>query len=150
MTTDDIIVRPACVRDLEEIFIIQKRCIKLEQFNRRQLRYLLTKAKAINFVAINRGTLCGYYIGLIRGETLLRSYMTAVDPDHRQKGVFLRLIQHAEMFAKILDITRVISEVRIDNHLVQRIKTKRGYTIFGRYSNYYSDGCDAYRMMKEL
>src|SRR3990167_8268446 len=83
-----IIVRLSNKVDLAAIIALEQACFTIDhRFNKRQLNYLITKAKAINFVAMLEHKLCGYCISLIRNNVLLRLYSIAVDPLHAGTGV---------------------------------------------------------------
>lgn len=145
---NEIYVRLANKDDLTQIVEIEKSCFLIHDFNRRQLNYLLTHAKALNLVIVNKQKLVGYCIGLIRNKSWLRLYSIAVLTQHT--GLGSQLISSLEQQARAQGFTKISLEVRKDNATAQQFYTKHGYRIVGEYQNYYADNMAAIRMLKSL
>ena len=81
-------IRLATKEDLDALLNLEKICFKEETFHRRQLKYLLFKAKSIVLVAEIDGNIIGSMIILLREHILnARIYSLNVHPEHRRKGI---------------------------------------------------------------
>lgn len=74
----------------------------------------------------------------------------AVAPAFRRRGLGKYLVQHALQYIRQLGATLVELEVRIDNEAAIALYKDFGFQIQEPISKYYSDGADAYLMVKRL
>ena len=70
--------------------------------------------------------------------------------EQRRRGIGDRLMAAAEDAARASSAARVLLEVRVDNAPALRLYEKRGYQLVARKPAYYSDGEDAYVMLREI
>jgi ribosomal-protein-alanine N-acetyltransferase len=74
----------------------------------------------------------------------------AVDPAYRRKGLGKRLLEYALDYCRQLGAERVELEVRTGNDAAIALYRKYGFVIRERLPFYYSDGEDAFVMVREL
>ncbi|MCS6903541.1 MAG: GNAT family N-acetyltransferase [Candidatus Bipolaricaulota bacterium] len=74
----------------------------------------------------------------------------AVAPALRRQGLGKHLVQYALDYAHRLGAARIELEVRTDNHIAIALYQQFGFHIQEIIPNYYSDGADAYLMVKAL
>jgi ribosomal-protein-alanine N-acetyltransferase len=74
----------------------------------------------------------------------------AVDPAYRRKGLGKRLLEYALDYCRQLGAERVELEVRTGNSAAIALYQKYGFVIRERVPFYYSDGEDAFVMVREL
>jgi ribosomal-protein-alanine N-acetyltransferase len=74
----------------------------------------------------------------------------AVDPAYRRKGLGKRLLEYALDYCRQLGAERVELEVRTGNDPAIALYRKYGFVIRERLPFYYSDGEDAFVMVREL
>ncbi len=74
----------------------------------------------------------------------------AVDPAFRRRGLGQRLLEYALDYCRQLGAERVELEVRTGNSAAIALYQKHGFVIRERVPFYYSDGEDAFVMVKEL
>jgi ribosomal-protein-alanine acetyltransferase len=150
-SSPEIHIRKAGPSDLAGILRIEQDCFTWDCFNRRQFRYLMTRAKAAFWVAEQKGIICAYTIQLLpEGSRGSRLYSLAVDPAFQGKGIGRALIHHAAMHAGMLKYATLYLEVRTDNGIAIESYKKAGFESFGIRKGYYEDGCDAALYRKSL
>lgn len=74
----------------------------------------------------------------------------AVAPAFRRQNLGKYLVQYMLAYAHRLEATRIELEVRTDNSPAIALYQKFGFRIQEKISHYYSDGSDAYLMVKSL
>lgn len=144
-------IRPAEIRDLDQLVALEERCFETDRINRRRFRHLLTRGHASTLVAEDGGPLLGYSLVLFsRGTALARLYSIAVDPGARGRGVARALLEAAEAEAVARGCVSMRSEVRRDNHTSLSLFRGAGYRQFDEIEDYYEDKMDALRFERTL
>lgn len=144
-------VRRAEKSDLDQLVALEMRCFAGDRLNRRNFKYMLTKAHGQLWVAEDENGLLGYVLILFhRGTSLARLYSIAIDVAAQGKGLADLLMEQAEHSAKETGCVYMRLEVREDNTRAVRLYERRGYRYFGRIPDYYEDGCAALRYEKAL
>ena len=149
-------IRPAQPADLERLVIIEKKCFPLHQaYSKKQLHYLITKAKSLTLVECEDDELRGFIICLTRqGSNKAGVETLNVDPSYRGKGIALKLLQSIEKCLALEGIDAMQLEVSIGNSAAIRLYEKVGYHTISQLPNYYQNhyfgSRDALRMIKPL
>lgn len=144
-------IRDARLSDLNALVALEDRCFEIDRFNRRQFRYMVTRAQGRLLVDERRGKLIGYVLVLFRrGTSLARLYSIAVDPRARGKGAGRDLLEAAEKAAAEADCAYLRLEVRRDNAESIRLYRNAGFRKLGEVGDYYEDGMEALRYEKAL
>lgn len=144
-------VRPATLADLDALVALEDLCFETDRLSRRQLRYMLTKARAATLVAEGADGLLGYVLLLFsRATSVARIYSIAVAPRARGRGVGRVLVEAAEETAWSNERVYVRLEIRRDNIASQALFERCGYRRFGVLSDYYEDHMEALRYEKSL
>jgi ribosomal-protein-alanine N-acetyltransferase len=147
-----LIVRPATIADLDRLEQLE-RSHASDQFNRAQLRYLISRANGLALVVDERGgqTVLGNVIVLFRrGVGAAHLYSLTVDPLARGRGIGRLLLSRAEEESTARGLPLMQLEVRSDNETAINLYRSSGYVTTGRRPNYYADGREALTMIKEL
>lgn len=151
MTGPTVHVRPAVLEDLPAIDRIEQQSFSEDRLSRRSLRYLLTKARAVNLVAALDDQVVGYITVLVRsGSTSARVYSLAVDPEARGARIGARLLEAAERAVLSRGLVRIHLEVRADNGAAIHRYRAAGYAPFAAEPGYYEDGETALKFAKTL
>ena len=147
----DLEVRDAVPGDLPRLVDIENHVFAGDRLTRRAFRHLLTRANAINLVAVGGAGVVGYVTVLLRrGSAGARIYSLAVHPRWQGRGVGTRLLQLAESRAAQRGCTFMRLEVRADNAGAIRQYVRAGYGRIGVKPAYYDDGEMALRFQKPL
>jgi len=113
------------------------------------MRSLLNNAD-IYYVAEYEGKIVGYIIARKENNKLGHIISIAVHPDYRRIGLGTVLMKKAEDSLRNLGCYRVYLEVRVSNKPAIQLYKKLGYIIVRTIPSYYSDGEDAFLMVKSL
>lgn len=117
-----------------------------DRLSARQFRHHLRSPRARLRVLENEGTIQGYALLLMRGNShIARLYSIAVDPQMRGTGAGRALLQDAFTQAGEAACQRLRLEVRSDNAAAIALYLKAGCQRIGLLPAYYADGCDALR-----
>ena len=142
-------VRPALPEDLDDLLALETAAFGGEAFSRRQLRYLLTRARGAVFVAADEGAIAGYLsLLVIHGRRRARIYSLAVDAARRGRGIAGRLIEQALAYAAREGLASVFLEVGVENRAAIGLYEKKGFTRRMRKPGYYKDGSAAFSMVR--
>lgn len=95
------------------------------------------------------GPVTGYLLFVFADEVVDLHYI-AIIPEWRQAGEATILMDIFFEHIKAFGIVEVTLEVRSDNEAAIRLYERFGFEVVGTREKYYSDGCDAWLMNKEL
>lgn len=144
-------IRRAAPGDLDALCGIELGCFgtAADAFSRRQLAYLISKARGASFVAECGGRVVGYLSLLARARYAdVRIYSIAVAPDARGCGAGQRLVEQAVAYARTCGARTLTLEVSVSNDAALALYRKHGFEIISRIPQYYHDGGDAWRMQR--
>lgn len=146
---DAVRIRRAVLKDLESMLAVEAG-FGDESFSRRQMRYLIMRARGAVFVAERQGAVVGYVAALIRKNSHGRIYSIAVAPACRGLGIASALLDEAVRFLASVPVANVFLEVAADNSPALSLYIKKGFTIRKKMARYYHNGGDAYSMVRPL
>lgn len=145
-------LRQATVKDLDALVELEQEAFSGDRLTRRQLRYLLTRARATTLlVETPDGAVAGYVLVLFsRASAHARVYSIAVTGQARGHGLGRALIAAAERASEDNDCVSIRLEVRRDNPAAIALYRACGYRQFDVVSDYYHDHEEALRFEKPL
>ncbi|CAG0958306.1 diamine N-acetyltransferase [Methanosarcinales archaeon] len=144
-------IRLAAKEDLDALFNLENICFKEETFHRRQLKYLLQRARSMVLVAEIEGNIIGSIIILLRERILnARIYSFNVHPEHRRKGIASSLMDTAFDILKEKGYNKITLEVGINNQAAQNLYQSKGFIVDKKLSDYYTNGDDALHLTRKL
>lgn len=147
----DYRIREASLADCEAMLAIENACFKSDRIPKRQMRYLLTQAKAINLVLEQDGNILGCCICLLPAKPRpARLYSLAVEPQAQGKGFASHLLKHlfAQLEKKKYRCCRL--EVRASDRATQRLYERFGFEKIAETLEYYEDGESAVKMQAQI
>lgn len=122
-----------------------------DRLTRRQLRRHIASSTARLRVAEGAGCISGYALTFLRhGSAQARLYSLVVDPAARGSGLGAALVRDACIQSHEAGCRRLGLEVRTDNLAALALYQREGFAVVGRRTGYYADGCDAWRLQREL
>lgn len=150
--TPNVRLRKAVPGDLDALLKLEHESFSGDRLNRRQLRYLITRARAVTMVAHTpAGELLGYVLVLFsRASAHARIYSIAVAGSARGRGIGRKLLAAAEAESEQASCVSIRLEVRRDNAAAIGLYEASGYRQFDRISDYYDDHEQALRYEKNL
>ncbi len=144
-------IRQAEKNDLSDLLNLEIICFKEETFHTRQLKYLIIKAKSIVLVAELEGNVIGSMIILLRKHILnARIYSLNVHPGYRRMGIASSLMDFTSDLLKKKGYDNISLETGISNTAAQNLYRSKGFQVNKKLSNYYSNGDDAFHLIKKL
>jgi ribosomal protein S18 acetylase RimI-like enzyme len=140
-------IRHATPQDIDGLVALEATCFTADRVSRQSFKHLLHSPSAEILIAEHENKIIGSAILFFRkNSNIMRIYSLAVHTEHRQQKIAANLHQAIEERAIQRGCTRIILEVRPDNHAAIAFYRKHEYDIFGKYNHYYEDGSDALRM----
>lgn len=127
---------------LDRLYEIEKKCFGKEAFTKQQIAYLLTEYNSTGFIAKLNDEIVGFVIGKIhRGKISATGRVLTIDvsPNHRRKGIGLRLLQEIERIFKSQGVRVCLLEAREDNIAALNLYRKFGYGEVGKLEDYYGN-----------
>ena len=157
METRDLpIIRLANGNDIDAIFKIEQKCFSEPiAYSKRQLAYLILRAKSASFVECYGNVVRGFVVVVYHQRSLIGHIETIdVDPTYTKLGIGLRLLTFAEEDMRNRGKSWSQLEVSEGNGIAFKLYKKAGYTLKERIKGYYKyehQGThDALRMVKDL
>jgi [ribosomal protein S18]-alanine N-acetyltransferase len=144
-------IRRATLADLPALLDIENSSFSTDIISPRQMRYLVTQAKCMCWVAEADQQLLAYSILFTpKLPRAARLYSIAVRTEARGQSIAKELIEQAHVYAKQKNYSKIVLEVRKEQHHVVKLYQQLGFSIVRTLAHYYEDGADAYKMEKDL
>lgn len=141
-------VRRASQEDLPTVFELEKSCFS-DPYPIEVLVVLQSLYPELFLVAEYNGKVVGYVSGVIRIDGSGHIVSICVDPKYRMKGIGRQLmIEIEDTMRKQFSVCTYRLEVRVSNSTAIQLYKSIGYSIQARIPKYYSNGEDAYLMIK--
>jgi ribosomal-protein-alanine N-acetyltransferase len=136
--TNDYYIVPMTSNDIDQVWEIEKLCFNVP-WSRESFRLEVEKNQcACYFVAKIEGRVVGYGgMWLVIDEGHITNI--AVHPDYRGRGIGEALMRNLMKEAVRLNMERMTLEVRVSNHIAQRLYKKLGFQEGGIRKGYYSN-----------
>lgn len=137
--------------DLKAVLELEQLCFNAESFTRRQLRYLISKAKG-HFLLSRKGNQISAFMVLLgkKNSSFMRLYSIAVSPNFRGRGLARHLLTEAAKLAKADGFRYIHLEVSEINEAAVKLYLCEGFEVFGERRAYYKNGSKALLMRKEV
>jgi len=136
------VIETASIRQLDDLYVIEKECFETEAFSKPQIASLLTEYNAVSLVAREEGKIAGFIIGTVffQKDGLTGHILTIdVKPVFRRKGIGAQLLMAMEKLFKEKGVQTCCLEAREDNTTAIELYLKLGYSKVGRLRNYYGN-----------
>ena len=145
-------IRPLTLKHLKEVLRLSVRCFKKgENYTKHTFNYLLNLPNGLSYQIITTGKdMVGFIFVSVSAEGVGHITTIGVAPEHRRRGLAVRLLQHAEAALSERGINMVVLEVRVGNASAQNLYRACGYAVTQRVFKYYTNGEDCFIMVKPL
>jgi ribosomal-protein-alanine N-acetyltransferase len=145
-------IKPLTTVQIKELLRLNLRCFpEGDSYNKHTLNYLLNEPMTISYQAVTPSDeLVAFAFVMVNGNGAAHLTTIGVAPEHRRRGLGLKLLEHLEKLLKQKEIGTIMLEVRVGNFAGQNLYRRIGYTVVQRINNYYNNGEDCYLMMKPL
>lgn len=135
-------IEKASTDNLGRLYEIEKECFQEEAFTKQQIAYLMAASNSTCLICQVKGEIVGFIISnmSVKNESVNGHILTInVLPEHRRKGVGLRLIREIEDIFKHKGVKMCHLEVREDNIAALNLYAKAGYRKAGILRHYYGN-----------
>jgi ribosomal-protein-alanine N-acetyltransferase len=144
-------IRPARKEDIPALLELERICFKEETFHKKQIEYLLLRAKSLVLIASLEGNIVGSIIILLRKHiSNARIYSLNVHPSYRRTGLGSLLMDHSENLLAKMGYRNLTLETGVNNIAARDLYTLKGFSVVRRIEKYYTSGDDALRFIKKL
>ena len=146
-------IHPLTDVHLKEVLKLNLRCFKYgENYTKHTFLYLLNEPNGLSYrVVTPEQNIVGFIFVMVNTDDGTGHLTTiGIAPEHRRRGLALKLLQYTEDALRKRDVGILMLEVRVSNTAAQHLYQNFGYTIMQRLSKYYNNGEDGFLMVKSL
>lgn len=137
-------ISPAQLSDLSALTELESQLFSSDKINRRQFRYLITRARGVTVKIATNDRLLGYMVLLTRRAcSNLRIYSIGIHTEAQNRGYARKFLRYAEETAAADNCRSITLEVSEGNHSAITLYESLGYLRYGRKPEYYEDGSTA-------
>jgi [ribosomal protein S18]-alanine N-acetyltransferase len=138
--------------DLDEVLRLNMRCFANgENYTKHTFFYLLSQPNALCLQARTaEKRMAAFLCVLLAGDGTAHITTIGVAPEHRRRGLAQELLRTLDEALAERGSRSVVLEVRVSNAAAQNLYKTCGYMIVQRLANYYTDGEDAFLMVKAV
>lgn len=145
------VISPATLDDLPQLVKLENSLFTGDRLSGRQFRYMLTRANSAVIKAELSNNVIGYMLLLKRKNSCnLRIYSIGVDATARKLGIARSLLCYAEQAAVEHRRPLLTLEVCEHNRPAVQLYESAGFSLYGRKTDYYEDGCSALLFDKKI
>lgn len=147
----DLQLRQASLSDRQVLLDIEEASFVNDRISRRQMSYLLSKAKAKSWLALCDGQAAGYCTLLLPAKPRpARLYSIAVAPKFRGRQIAKSLLNRSIQAARQAGYKRIRLEVSVRNTAAQNLYREFDFQPICDLPGYYADGSSGYRMQYRI
>ena len=144
-------LRPFHPDDLQTLCEIDQACfVPGISYSQKEMTGFIGHRDSKTWIAEEAGEVVGFLIAHREPRKMLHIITIDVLPAWRRRGVGSLLMDAAEQWACDKGLRMIGLETAHDNLAAQKFYAARGYTKVDEIERYYSDGTDAWLMVKEL
>lgn len=145
-------VKPLTDKQLAEVLKLNLRCFKAgENYTKYTFSYLLSDANTLSYRIITPDSqMIGFIFVMVNQNGAGHITTLGIAPEHRRRGLAVRLLAHTERALQNRMISMVTLEVRSSNVAAQNLYRGLGYSIVQRLNEYYNNGEDGLLMVKSI
>lgn len=151
-STESYDVQPLTIAQLDELWLLDKRCfVNGEAYTRDTLEFLLSAPNCISYRAVlPNNAMIGFIIAMLEADGTGHITTVGVAPEHRRRGIAHRLLEKQESVFRKKNVQIMRLEVRTVNTGAQELYKRAGYSVMQRLNKYYANGGDGLLMVKSL
>ena len=145
-------IYPLTLDNLAEVLKLNIRCFRNgDNYTKYTFDYLLNEPRTLSYRMVTpQHEIVGFAFVMVNENNAAHLTTIGVAPEHRQRRVAERLLEHVEQALRKREVGTIMLEVRVGNTAAQQLYQKSDYTIVQRIVKYYNNGEDCFLMMKSL
>lgn len=148
----EYVIKPLTEDQLMDVLRLNIRCFRNgDNYTKHTFQYLLSEPRTLAYQVVTEcGELVAFAIVMVNDANAAHLTTIGVAPEHRARGLAVRLLGHIDGALRARDVNTVMLEVRVANTSAQTLYRKCGYTVVQRIAKYYNNGEDCFLMMKPI
>lgn len=145
-------IRPLTEKQLKEVLKLNLRCFKAgENYTKYTFSYLLSEPNTLSYrIVTPNDNMVGFIFVMMNDNGAGHITTIGIAPEHRRRGLAMRLLEHVENSLRKRDVSLVTLEVRAGNIAAQNLYHSLNFAIVQRLKEYYNNGEDGFLMVKSL
>ena len=145
-------VRPLTEKQAKEVLKLNLRCFKNgENYTKYTFAYLFNEPRSLSYQVVTaKGEMAAFAFVLLNSDGTAHLTTIGVAPEHRRRGLGLKLLAHLDDVLRVKGISTIVLEMRVSNTAAKGLYKEAGYSLVNRLRKYYSDGEDCFLMVKSL
>lgn len=145
-------IKPLTSQHSREVLELNLRCFRDgENYTKHTFNYLFNEPSALSYQTVTaEEEMAGFIFLLLNKDGAAHITTIGVAPEHRRRGLALKMLDHTEAVLKTKGISTTVLEVRVSNTSAILLYRSAGYMTVNRIPAYYSDGEDCFMMVKSL
>lgn len=145
-------IKPLNLDHLPEVLRLNIRCFRNgDNYTKFTFDYLLNEPRTLSYRLVTpSGELVAFAFVMVNENNAAHLTTIGVAPEHRRRGLAVRLLDHIEGALKARAVGTIMLEVRIGNIDAQQLYRRTGYMVVQRIARYYNNGEDCFLMIKSL
>ncbi len=145
-------IRPLTDKHLKEVLKLNLRCFKAgENYTKYTFSYLLGEPKTLSYrIVTPTDQMVAFLFVMTNANGAGHITTIGVAPEHRRRGLAVKLLKHTEEALRKRAVNTVMLEVRVSNLPAQNLYRELGYATVQRLNAYYNNGEDGFLMVKSL
>lgn len=145
-------IRPLTLDHLPEVLRLNLRCFrKGDNYTKYTFDYLLNEPRTLSYrMNTPSGEMVGFAFVMVKENNAAHITTIGVAPEHRRRGIAVRLLARIEESLRRREIGTVMLEVRVGNLDAQQLYRRCGFMVVQRIGKYYNNAEDCFLMMKAL
>jgi ribosomal-protein-alanine acetyltransferase len=145
-------IKPLTEKQSKEVLRLNLRCFHNgENYTKHTFAYLFGEPNTLSYqVVAASGEMTGFVFVILNQDGAAHLTTIGVAPEHRRRGLALRMLTHLEDVLREKGVSTIVLEVRIGNLTAKSLYRAAGYSTVNRLAKYYSDGEDCFMMVKSL
>ena len=149
-TTYDI--KPLTLDHLPEVLRLNLRCFRNgDNYTKHTFNYLLSEPRTLSYRLVTPSDeLVAFAFVMVNENNAAHLTTIGVAPEHRRRGLAVRLLEHIEDALRNREVGTVMLEVRVGNTEAQQLYRHAGYMVVQRITKYYNNGEDCFLMLKSI
>jgi ribosomal-protein-alanine N-acetyltransferase len=145
-------IKPLTLDHLPEVLRLNIRCFRNgDNYTKHTFDYLLNEPRTLSYRLVTPSDeLVAFAFVMVNENNAAHLTTIGVAPEHRRRGLAVRLLEHIENALKQREVGTIMLEVRVGNIDAQHLYRRAGYMVVQRIKRYYNNGEDCFLMIKAL
>lgn len=145
-------IKPLNDSNIAEVLELNARCFRNgENYTKHTFAYLFAEPNMLSYQIVSaKGEMTGFVFVIVNKDGVAHLTTIGIAPEHRRRGLAIRLLNHLEEVLRIKGVSTIVLEVRVGNHSAKALYKLAGFISVNRLPSYYSDGEDCFMMVKSI